>query len=98
MFTVLQQFYLHFVIKVFIYKDANDGSLYKQGFFWISLLGISLCMAHIVISWIGKRYVKSEILKGGNDTLLDNLKEGVIVVDEAVDRVRFINKVGKNLL
>ena len=55
-------------------------------------------MAHIVISWIGKRYVKSEILKGGNDTLLDNLKEGVIVVDEAVDRVRFINKVGKNLL
>jgi hypothetical protein len=53
---------------------------------------------HIIISWIGKLYVRAEILRSGNDTLLNNLKEGVFVIEETKEKIHFINEAGDTIL
>ena len=53
---------------------------------------------HIAISYIGLLYAKSEIMRDGNDQVLNSLKEGLFVIDEAKGRMRFINKAGYDIL
>lgn len=37
-------------------------------------------------------YAQTEILRKGNERLLDNLQEGVVIVEESSNRVSFTNK------
>lgn len=53
---------------------------------------------HITISYLGLIYARSEILRNGNDQVLDGLKEGLFVIDEAKGRMRFINETGQTIL
>ena len=53
---------------------------------------------HIAISYIGLLYAKSEIMRDGNDQVLNSLKEGLFVIDEAKGRMRFINETGHTIL
>ncbi len=39
-----------------------------------------------------------EILRGGNDKLLNNLKEGVLVIDEVKSKIRFLIEAGDAIL
>ena len=47
---------------------------------------------HIVINLIGLLFVDAVILREGNEQLLNDLKEGVIIMDEATGLVLFVNK------
>lgn len=50
---------------------------------------------HMVLSLFGKYYVEAEILRKGNDELLDNLEEGVLIRDVSTSQVIFINESAK---
>lgn len=52
---------------------------------------------HMVLSLFGKYYVDAEILRKGNDELLDSLEEGLLIQDESSKQVIFINESAKNV-
>ena len=41
-------------------------------------------------------HVEAETLRDSSDKLLDNLKEGVVILDEDSGNVRFLNKAAKD--
>ena len=56
---------------------------------------LTLAMIHYIISWVGLLFVKAEILRTGNEQLLNNLKEGVIIIDKENGVVMFLNRAAK---
>ena len=47
---------------------------------------------HAIINLIGLLFVDAEILRAGDEQLLNDLKEGVIIMDEETGLVLFVNK------
>ena len=39
-------------------------------------------MVYLFISWIGNFYVKSEVSRVNNERILDNLDDGLIIIEE----------------
>ena len=56
---------------------------------------------YIVNGWIGYNYLNSELQRQSNEIILNNLKEGVYIIDEESAKVRFKNnaavKINRNL-
>ena len=48
-------------------------------------------MMHWIITGVGFIYVDAEVLRRGNDQLLDNLEEGVIIVEETTSDILYYN-------
>lgn len=53
---------------------------------------INLLIIHLVVTKWGLIYIDSELLREGNQQLLDNLEEGVIILDETNLDILFKNK------
>ena len=45
-------------------------------------LAMTLAFYHLVITKVGMVYIDAEVLREGNTETLDNLEEGVIILDE----------------
>ena len=55
-----------------------------------------MSMSHLVISAAGILYVEAEILRQGNEELLDSLDVGLMIVEkENIEDVIFLNKSAK---
>ena len=52
-------------------------------------------LIHVIITGFGMLFVDAEVLRIGNDALLNDLDEGVIIVDEATSKVTFLNRAAK---
>jgi len=63
-----------------------------MGVFWQLF---NFAMVHSVISIVGMLYVETEILRTGNEQLLNDLKEGVIIMDKESSMVMFVNNAAK---
>ena len=48
-----------------------------------------------MVSWLASIYVKSELPRIGNETLLNDLKEGVFIIEEETSLVLFQNTKAK---
>ena len=56
---------------------------------WQSL---NLLIAHLTITKVGMIFVEAEILREGNESLLNELEEGVIIQDLETKKTIFMNK------
>ena len=64
-----------------------------DSFFSIFWLFATLIICHFVISSAGFLFVEAEILRQGNEELLNSLDEGLVIVDQNdYDDVVFLNK------
>lgn len=65
----------------------------------ISMVWLAGCLliCHLIITKVGMIFVNAEILSTGNEQLLNNLEEGVMILDETTQEVIFINKAVKQL-
>ena len=52
-------------------------------------------MCHMVINAVGLMFVEADILRTGNELLMNDLKEGVIIVDQESGLVKFVNNAAK---
>jgi hypothetical protein len=43
---------------------------------------MNLLIIHIIVTKVGMIYIEAEVLREGNEQTLNNLEEGVIIVDE----------------
>lgn len=46
----------------------------------------------LLIQTLGYLYVEAEIMRKGNEVILNNLKEGVIIIEEETNQVTFVNE------
>jgi len=82
------------VAQSFVYGTAIPGVL--VGLFASAIwLLFNSTFAHLMLTWGGKLFVKAEILREGNEELLNNLKEGVFIIAEDSGIVLFLNEAAK---
>ena len=43
---------------------------------------MNLFFIHLIITKVGMLYAETEVLRSGNNQLLDNLEEGVVIFDD----------------
>lgn len=53
---------------------------------------IALIMVHCFYTWIGFNYVEAELARTGDENVLNNMKDGVIIIYETKGDTPFQNK------
>lgn len=53
---------------------------------------ICLFLVHITMTQVGLKFVESETLRVGNEGILNNLNEGVVILQDKSYKVLFANK------
>ena len=61
---------------------------------WTSL---TLVIAYIIITSAGLLFVEAEILRYGNEHILDSLQEGVIIMSEDNSEVHYLNRAARKI-
>ena len=74
----------------------------NTAFFFESIIGsvyqmMNFLLIHFVITSVGLLFVSSEISREGNEDILNNLKESVILADTETGRILFENAAAKRL-
>lgn len=67
-------------VRHIVYEDPLMGSIAKtlNSLIWQLVFAGAI---HIIINWLGYKFVKAEIPRIGNEAILNGLKEGVFVLD-----------------
>ena len=58
----------------------------------IPSFSVNLLFVHLVITKLGFLYVDNAVLRSGNEQLLDNLEEGVIIIEETSRDILYYNE------
>ena len=61
------------------------------------LVCLHCLIIHVIITKVGMIFVESEILRNGNDQLLNALEEGVVIQRKYSKEIVFLNTASKNL-
>ena len=64
----------------------------KQSVLFIVVSIVNHTSIYTLISWIGQLYVKNEISRINNELILDNLDDGLIIIEEQSGQLVFSNK------
>ena len=78
--------------RCLFYEEALDQGAIESTVLSMLMLGLMCWFVHICVVQIGMFYVKAEILRIGNEQLLDNLEKGVVIRDEETQEIIFINQ------
>lgn len=73
------------LVPFYVNRVVFNGNSAGEAMVFISLIPwhiLNLFIIHWVISMVGMLYVESEVLRKGNNQILDNLEEGVIIFKE----------------
>lgn len=91
---VLSQAVQMIIISVVYEKPitAGDVGMTIAAMIW-QFTNLLLC--HLIINSMGMLFVEADILRTGNEQLLNNLKEGVIIMDQKTGMVKFANTAAK---
>lgn len=85
----------HQIGRLVIHDEPIDSLTVAVVLVDVVLNGLFCYFIHLMTSLFGKYYVQSEILRIGNESILDGLEEGVIIKDEFTNEIIYINKSAK---
>ena len=92
---VISQLYVYFVIRKYLYEEEIELG---TSFTWIFTLMLLSGWAFTFLTWVGSIFVAAELPRLGNDQLLNGLKEGVLIIEEDSNEIKFMNKSAKRLM
>ena len=75
-----------------LYGNEVTASLITKVVLGCFLQFFNLFFIHIVMTQVGMIFVNSETVRVGNEEILNNMKEGVVILHEENDQVLFANK------
>lgn len=84
-----------FAKRVLFYHESIESRLliYLVTVLW--QIGVMLCI-HLVTTKVGMILIETEVLRESNKTTLNNLDEGVIILNEQSMDTQFMNAAAKN--
>ena len=62
--------------------------------FYVSLVVLT---SHLIMTSAGLLFVEAEILRCGNENILDSLQEGVIILSEDTNEMHYLNRAARNI-
>ena len=92
------------IVGVHLSHIFSESVLYGHeitALFVIQVLGVcviqylQLFTVHIIMTKMGMIFVEAEIVRIGNDQILNNMKEGVVILHETSENVLFVNTAAK---
>ena len=81
--------------KKLVYDKDVDAGVIFEGIFGLVYQFFNLFMANIGVNLLGLLYVEAEILRRGNKELLDEMREGIIIMNKESGMVLFVNKAAR---
>ena len=75
-----------------MYNEPFDGEVIIKCLMNMIWQSLNLLVAHLTITKVGMIFVEAEILREGNESLLNELEEGVIIQDAETMETIFVNK------
>ena len=88
--VILQNYYL-VAIRFCLYNGYDLATLIRQHTTACIIISGSCASIHIMISWIGLKFIEAELPRESNERLLNNFKEGVIILNEQKSEILFTN-------
>lgn len=88
--------YVMVFCRFYLYQDDVPLMVLVAGFLVSCLWQVYTCaFVHIVISWVGLKFVEAEMPRESNERLLNNVREGVILIGVNDSKVMFMNNSAK---
>ena len=81
-----------------IFYDDSISEIIVFGIFSIPWHLLNLLFIHLVITKVGMLYAETEVLRVGNEQVLDSLQEGVVILERGTennDGILYSNKASK---
>ena len=75
--------------KRFVFHEEPALELGASCFFTVLWMTMTLTFAHLVTTKMGMVYIDAEVLREGNSETLNNLEEGIIILDETNLQIKF---------
>ena len=75
------QFLMQLVVRKYIYEKEIDSGTVTGLIAAMSFTALVITLMHILFNKMGLLFVDSEILRKGNDQLLNDLQEGVVILN-----------------
>ena len=75
-----------------MFGEPFTGDVIFQCVINVGLQAFFVWICHICIVKVGMIFVEAEILRTGNEQLLDDLEEGVIIQKDETNEILFMNK------
>ena len=79
------------VAKGYLYSNQMSNIVSYEVILNVLTNFLTQTIIHIIINAAGMLFVEAELLRVGNETLLNDLDEGVIIIDEGTGKVSFLN-------
>ena len=73
---------IQYIGRIIFHEEAVNGNSLGTLIASMVMLAILLWGMHLVMTKVGMIYVYAEILRQGNEQLLDNFDEGILIYDE----------------
>ena len=83
--------------RYWLYYQQLTATKVVGDIFALPVVFVNLFLYHVIINWVGTLFVRAEINRMGNEEVLDNLEEGVVLLadDDQSNMVRFANKAAR---
>ena len=75
-------------VNIVFFADVIGGTLWQM---------TNFLLIHFVITSVGLLFVSSEMTREGNEDILNNLKESVILAEQGTGKIVFANTSAKRL-
>ena len=74
--------YRDIIVTNIIYNKEVTNELIKRSFLFMLIAMLNHTIIYLLLSWIGQLYVKNEVSRVNNELILDNLDDGLIIIEE----------------
>ena len=88
----LSQLVIQYGGRALMFGEPFTGEVIFQCVINMGLQAFFVWICHICIVKVGMIFVEAEILRTGNEQLLDDLEEGVIIQKDETNETLFMNK------
>ena len=79
-------------VSRYVFHGGDPNMIALACFFHLLNIAIAFTFCHLIITKVGMIFVEAEVLREGNEQLLNNLDEGLIITDEKSKVLLFQNK------
>ena len=87
---------MHAYLSFFVCPHVYDRSVKPGQFIVHSLFQVFInLLCHLWLQVAGWMFTEVEILRMGNNSILNNIDEGVVIIDEKSNVVQFVNSAAK---
>ena len=85
------------LIRRSIFYNEPVEELVVAGFTSMLFLACNICFIHLIITKVGMIYVDATVLQTGNTQVLDNLEEGVVILEESSHEILYFNEAARGI-